>query len=134
MIILIMGLSGTGKTTMADSISKRLSPSSRLNADTVRREYNDWDFSEEGRERQAKRLRRRVDALDKSFYNLVDFIAPTERTRSIFGADYTIWMDTYSSSKYRDTDELFTAPSKFNVRVTSWSKDWLDKIVLDIEK
>ena len=54
-IILIMGLPGAGKTTLAEELAPKLN-AKRLNADEVRKEANDWDFSEEGRKRQAKRM------------------------------------------------------------------------------
>ena len=54
-IILIMGLPGSGKTTLANELAPLLN-AKRLNADEVRKEANDWDFSEEGRKRQAKRM------------------------------------------------------------------------------
>ena len=54
-IILIMGLPGSGKTTLAEELAPMLN-AKRLNADEVRKEANDWDFSEEGRKRQAKRM------------------------------------------------------------------------------
>ena len=54
-IILIMGLPGSGKTTLANELAPMLE-AKRLNADEVRKEANDWDFSQEGRKRQAKRM------------------------------------------------------------------------------
>ena len=54
-IILVMGLPGAGKTTLADEMAPLLN-AKRLNADEVRKAANDWDFSEEGRVRQAKRM------------------------------------------------------------------------------
>ena len=51
-IILIMGLPGAGKTTLANALAKKIE-AKRLNADEVRKEANDWDFSEEGRKRHA---------------------------------------------------------------------------------
>ena len=50
-----MGLPGSGKTTLANELAPLLN-AKRLNADEVRKEANDWDFSEEGRKRQAKRM------------------------------------------------------------------------------
>ena len=50
-----MGLPGSGKTTLANELGSMLN-AKRLNADEVRKEANDWDFSEEGRTRQAKRM------------------------------------------------------------------------------
>ena len=54
-IILIMGLPGSGKTTLATELAP-LIKAKRINADEVRKKANDWDFSEEGRKRQAKRM------------------------------------------------------------------------------
>ena len=54
-IILIMGLPGSGKTTLATELAPLIN-ARRINADEVRKAANDWDFSEEGRTRQAKRM------------------------------------------------------------------------------
>ena len=54
-IILVMGLPGAGKTTLANELAPSLN-AKRLNADEIRKAANDWDFSEEGRKRQAKRM------------------------------------------------------------------------------
>ena len=53
--ILIMGLPGSGKTTLASELVPLLN-AKWLNNDKVRKAANDWDFSEEGRARQAKRM------------------------------------------------------------------------------
>ena len=53
--ILIMGLPGSGKTTLASELVPFLN-AKWLNNDKVRKAANDWDFSEEGRVRQAKRM------------------------------------------------------------------------------
>ena len=50
-----MGLPGSGKTTLANELAPMIN-AKRLNADEVRKEANDWDFSSEGRTRQSKRL------------------------------------------------------------------------------
>ena len=62
---LIMGLPGAGKTTLANKLATKII-SIRINADEVRKKYNDWDFSEEGRDRQAKRMRDLSDQIVKS--------------------------------------------------------------------
>ena len=53
--ILIMGLPGSGKTTLASKLIPLLN-AKWVNNDEIRKDANDWDFSEEGRIRQAKRM------------------------------------------------------------------------------
>jgi len=116
-LILICGLSGSGKTTLAKNIIKELIKHNEnvswLNADKIRKDFNDWDFSIEGRKRQASRIKK----LSKSFstrFVICDFIAPTKTIRNEFDADYVIFMNTTQRSKYLDTDELFEIPNKWN--------------------
>jgi len=105
MQILIIGLSGSGKTTLAKELSALLN-AKHLNADELRTQYNDWDFSDAGRLRQAHRIKNLSDK-----YELVvcDFIAPQAIHRHIVDADVLIWMDTVKSSQYKDTDKISTA-------------------------
>ena len=124
--ILIMGLSGSGKTTIAKNIVDLLKKHNKtvtwLNADVIREQYNDWDFSYKGRMRQSKRLRKVADNTTTDFV-ICDFIAPIKESRLNFSADYIVWMDTISKSQYEDTDQLFTPPSKFNYVVTEHNND-----------
>jgi len=106
MKILICGLSCSGKTTLAKKIHNILEWP-WFNADTIRKEYNDWDFSMDGRIRQAKRMKILCDNYENT---ICDFIAPTNEIRKIFCADYTIWMNTTTKSNYSDTDEIFEKP------------------------
>jgi len=93
-IILIMGLPGAGKTTLANELAK-LIESKRLNADEIRRAANDWDFSEEGRTRQAKRMSEAALKIKSEGNNVIaDFICPTPEARKLFPADYIVWVDT----------------------------------------
>jgi adenylylsulfate kinase len=123
-----MGLSGSGKTTLASRLSTSLR-CPHLNADKVRKECNDWDFSLEGRERQMYRLKEEARILSKYSNVVVDFICPTNRLQELFGADYTIWMDTVSSSKYYDTDKVFQKPNKYNHRIKGWGENVVEKIL-----
>ncbi len=125
--ILIMGLPGAGKTTLAKELIS-LIDAEWLNADQIRKESNDWDFSLEGRTRQAKRMRDKSDEILKKNKNVVvDFVCPTSKTRNEFNADFIIWVDTIEKSRFEDTNLIFESPKKFNLRVTSknaefWSK------------
>ena len=129
-IILIMGLPGSGKTTLANEIAPLLN-AKRLNADEVRKNADDWDFSVAGRERQAKRMA----LLAKNYigienYVLVDFICPTKQTRNLFTADFIVWMDTIKEGRFDDTNKVFTPPEKYNCHVTSKNaKYWSTKIL-----
>ena len=133
MIILIMGLSGSGKTSLAKILTPMFN-AVWLNADKVREEANDWDFSKEGRIRQANRMKRLAqEAKDNNRNVIADFICPTEDTRKEFNADYTIWMDTKKVSKFEDTDKIFETPKNPDFIVTHFDADmWAYLIKQDI--
>ena len=89
-----------------------------LNADEVRKEADDWDFSTEGRIRQANRMNTLAqEAVDNNRVVVADFICPTESTRQNFKADYTIWMDTITMGRFEGTNTLFEPPSEYDFRV-----------------
>lgn len=116
--ILIMGLPGSGKSTLAHHLSLQLFPNVLwLNADEVRAQFDDWDFSLEGRLRQAQRMHDLADRSDKE-YVICDFIAPLEQMREIFDADFTIWVDTIKESRFQNTDSIFQPPRTYNFHVT----------------
>ena len=133
-IILVMGLPGAGKTTLANEMAPLLN-AKRLNADEVRKAANDWDFSEEGRVRQAKRMAEAALKLKaESHYVIADFIAPTPEARSLFPADFTVWVDTIKEGRFEDTNQMFIKPQKFDFHVTSQdAKLWTSKIIKEIK-
>ena len=133
-IILIMGLPGAGKTTLANELNK-LIESKRLNADEIRRAANDWDFSEEGRKKQAKRMSDAALKLKSEGNNVIaDFICPTPEARNLFPADYIIWVDTINKGRFDDTNAMFVKPEKFDFHVTTQnSKVWAPKIAKEIK-
>ena len=131
--ILVMGLPGSGKTTLASELVSLLK-AKWINNDKVRKEANDWDFSEEGRIRQAKRM---ADLAEKykqeGSYVVCDFICPTPKARKLFNADFIIWVDTIKKGRFDDTNAMFVKPEKFDFRVTSqdakiWAKQIAEKI------
>tara|TARA_B100000401_G_C52527954_1_gene587692 strand:- start:54 stop:464 length:411 start_codon:yes stop_codon:yes gene_type:complete len=134
-IILIMGLPGAGKTTLANELAPMID-ARRLNADEVRKAANDWDFSEEGRIRQAKRMASLALKLkDQNNYVVADFICPTPEARNLFPADYIIWVDTIREGRFDDTNKMFVKPDKFDFHVTSQdAKNWAKKIFKDLKK
>ena len=120
-----MGLPGSGKTTLANELAPMLN-AKRLNADEVRKEANDWDFSEEGRKRQAKRMAdlAKIEK-QKGNYVIADFICPTQEARNLFPADYVVWVDTIIKGRFDDTNEMFEKPEKFDCHVTTQNaKQW----------
>ena len=133
-IILIMGLPGAGKTTLANELSK-LIECKRLNADEIRKAANDWDFSEEGRKRQATRMSDAALKIKKEGNNVIaDFICPTPAARELFPADYIIWVDTIKEGRFEDTNQMFVKPNKFDFHVTTQdAKLWASKIKEDFK-
>ena len=130
-----MGLPGAGKTTLANELAPLLD-AKRLNADEVRKAADDWDFSIEGRTRQAKRMSEFALKLKaEGNYVIADFIAPTPAARNLFPADYTIWVDTIKEGRFDDTNKMFVKPDKFDFHVTSQDAVfWAPKILLEIKK
>ena len=120
--ILIMGLPGAGKTTLAADIGARLLFNKKFtwfNADAIRERYNDWDFSGEGRLRQARRMRELADKeIEQGRLAICDFVCPLPEMREIFDADVTVGVDTIQEGRYEDTNKLFVAPEKYDFRVT----------------
>ena len=75
-----MGLPGSGKSYLSRILAP-LIKAKWLNADQVRKEANDWDFSIEGRKRQAKRMKNLSNKHLKKQHVIADFVCPTEKTR-----------------------------------------------------
>lgn len=136
--ILIMGLPGSGKTTLANSLKVLLSNNLHLNGDEVRKTYDDWDFSAEGRIRQARRMRDLSD-LSNNDYVVIDFVCPLQEMREIVDATWIIWVDTIEKSRYEDTNKSFVPPKNYDFRVTEqnaqkWSAYIAEKITSNTRK
>jgi adenylylsulfate kinase len=134
MKILVMGLPGSGKTTLAAELAVLLD-AKWLNADKIRKELNDWDFSEKARLRQAKRMSDYADKYQKEGRHVVaDFICPLPESRKLFNADYVVWVDTIKKGRFDDTNAMFVKPEKFDCHVTTQNaKEWAIKIAKEIK-
>jgi hypothetical protein len=148
--ILIMGLPGSGKTYFAERLQRYLEENSVffnpdaetvdtskarvkwINADDVRKKYNDWDFSYEGRIRQSIRMRELADSFFNDFV-IADFVAPLPEMRNNFKADWTIWMDTIESGRFEDTNKMFTPPEVYDFRITEQNAEkWVELVASHI--
>ena len=124
MKILICGLPGSGKTWLAERLSDKIDNCAWYNADVVRTSSNDWDFSKEGRARQANRMKTFADFEDANGRNVIcDFVAPTKASRDAFMPDYLIWLDTIKEGRVvsEKKDELK------NVKKLSFEVDTLEQ-------
>jgi|TARA_Y100000816_G_scaffold174607_1_gene125650 adenylylsulfate kinase len=151
MKILICGLPGSGKTWLAERLVQNIDNCAWYNADIVRSASNDWDFSKEGRSRQAMRMKTFAN-FEKSNgrYVICDFVAPTKASRDAFEADYLIWLNTImegrvveskknelknskdlpfevetleTSQAFKDTTNMFEEPNDANKIITSFMND-----------
>jgi adenylylsulfate kinase len=130
--ILVMGLPGSGKTYLAERLQKHLN-CAWFNADEVRRMANDWEFGEEARIRQARRIRNLAN-YEKSCGRTVicDFVCPTELTRYIFEADFVIWMHTIGAGRFEDTNRMFEPPGYADIVIDKFLTD--DEIITVADK
>jgi len=153
--ILIMGLPGSGKTYLATALKAYLERNGDIfkvnpgrvlnfegtpgantftvrvdwfNADEIRKRYNDWDFSRDGRIRQSLRMAEFAFKCTGD-YVICDFVAPLPEQRFNFKADWTIWMDTIDSGRYEDTNQVFVPPEVYDFRITEQNADqWAEFI------
>jgi hypothetical protein len=125
--ILVMGLPGAGKTYLAQYIVDHLQNEKKkvgwLNADDVRKKYNDWDFSYEGRIRQSIRMRELADEMTWCDYVICDFVAPLPEMRNNFKANWTVWVDTIEKGRFEDTNKIFTPPEVYDFRITEQNSE-----------
>ena len=147
--ILIMGLPGAGKTYFAERLKFFLEQNGDVfkinpgrvmnyegipdrnfnkvqvdwfNADEIRKRFNDWDFSKEGRIRQSLRMAEFALKCNGDFV-ICDFVAPLPEMRHNFKADWTIWIDTIKEGRYEDTNKAFVEPEVYDFRITEQNAD-----------
>ena len=131
--ILIFGLPGSGKSTLSEKLVEVLGNADWHNADKIRETFNDWDFSPEGRERQSLRMRDYVrKSVAKKRYGIADFVCPTKELRKVFGAQFSVYMDTIQEGRFEDTNKLFERPETKGIDCDYHVAQWFDDTHLQL--
>ena len=128
--LLVMGLNDSGKTTFAKKLAYAIN-CPHLNADEVRKQAKDWEFSDKGRIRQCLRMKKMAEALDG--WVVCDFICPTEELRQLFEPALLIWMNTVKHSRYDDTNKMFEQPEWFHFQIRNKQDNLYDLAVKQIK-
>lgn len=128
--ILVMGLPGSGKTYLANQLKTLLPDSLHLNGDEVRKQYNDWDFSAEGRMRQASRMHT-LSRESKNQYVIIDFICPLMAMRDIVKPDWIVWVDSIEKGRFEDTNKIFESPKHYDFRIPEQNAEKWAKYIAD---
>jgi hypothetical protein len=136
MIVQIIGLPGSGKTTLAIALKDRIN-AVHINADYVRSTINsDLGFAIEDRIEHSRRMGAMARMLSAQGLNVVvDFICPTKETREAFGKpDILVWMKTIEEGRFEDTNKMFVNPEEFDIMFDSHQMDEYQKATWVIQK
>ena len=126
MKILIMGLPGVGKTTLARELAPLLN-AVVFDADEIRNHINrDLGFSIEDRIEQARRMGWLCDQVTRARIHVIaSFVCPIPACRAAFGDCFTIWINRLQEGPYIDTNDLFVPPVVLDLCLTRGSAtDW----------
>ena len=129
-----MGLPGSGKSTLAAALREKLESVDivveRFNGDDIRTAFDDWDFSEQGRLRQAVRISSYMHG-SRAGIVIADFVAPSRASQVISHPDLVVWMDTIKESRYADTNDIFQPPVRYHFRVREQNAELYSQIIFD---
>lgn len=129
--ILIMGLPGSGKTTLAEKLVVKLN-AAWFNADAVRQDiYSELGFSPEDRLEHAERMGKLCKwASMNGGYAVADFVCPTKETRNAFDADFVVWVNRIEEGRYEDTNKMFEQPEDYDVKLEDGTpEEWVDQVI-----
>lgn len=133
-VILVCGLPGSGKTYFSERLKAALGDCAvHINGDDIRKAHNDWDFSEEGRLRQAKRMKAVADAgKENGMHVILDFVCPKKEYRDLIKPDILVWANRTPVRDFPDTTAMFQPPADYDYELhDDVDVEWIVELVVE---
>jgi len=116
MLIIVIGDTGVGKSTIVYSIRQQLPGLQLLSNDVVRRSLKNLDFSLQGKLLIAREVRR-IHKSNPSSVFIGEFVPSTPEVIETLSPDYIIYVERNSYSTYQTIEEVISIPKSYDLKI-----------------